>query len=179
MKTLRLLFGLVLVATAFSVQAEDYSEKQHDKLIRECNRNNLESCVTAAIWIRDYLEAPAHAYPFLKKACDGGNMRGCNVLGNLYLNPSSGLGMDYAAAVKLYERACKGGYENACTNFEETKAEMAQGNTPDREPTERILCFGKRSCLSGVNDGNATLSMTLRPSEIGFQTAFNLYFLIE
>ena len=38
-----------------------------------------------------------------------------------------------AAAVKLYERACKGGYENACTNFEETKAEMAQGNTPDRD----------------------------------------------
>ena len=69
MKTLRLLFGLALVATAFSVQAEDYSEKQHDKLIRECNRNNLESCVTAAIWMRDYLEAPAHAYPFLKKAC--------------------------------------------------------------------------------------------------------------
>ena len=179
MKTLRLLFGLALVATGFSVQAGDYSEKQHDQLIRECNLNNLESCVTAAIWMRDYLEAPTHAYPFLKKACDGGNMRGCNVLGNLYLNPSSGLGMDYAAAVKLYERACKGGYENACTNFEETKAEMAQGNTPDREPTERILCFGKRSCLSGVNDGNATLSMTLRPSEIGFQTAFNLYFLIE
>ena len=60
MKTLRLLFGLALVATAFSVQAEDYSEKQHDKLIRECNRNNLESCVTAAIWMRDYLEAPSH-----------------------------------------------------------------------------------------------------------------------
>ena len=129
MKTLRLLFGLALVATAFSVQAGDYSEKQHDKLIRECNRNNLESCVTAAIWTRDYLEAPANAYPFLKKACNGGNMRGCNVLGNLYLNPSSGLGMDYAAAVKLYERACKGGYENACT----TKAEMAQGNTSDRD----------------------------------------------
>ena len=67
MKTLRLLFGLALVATAFSVQAEDYSEKQHNKLIRECNRNNLKSCVTAAIWTRDYLEAPAHAYPFLKK----------------------------------------------------------------------------------------------------------------
>ena len=133
MKTPRLLFGLALVATAFSVQAEDYSEKQHDKLIRECNRNNLESCVTAAIWTRDYLEAPANAYPFLKKACDGGNMRGCNVLGNLYLNPSSGLGMDYATAVKLYERACKGGYENACTNLEETKAEMAQGNTSDRD----------------------------------------------
>ena len=133
MKTLRLLFGLALVATAFSVQAEDYSEKQHDKLIRECNRNNLESCVTAAIWTRDYLEAPANAYPFLKKACDGGNMRGCNVLGNLYLNPSSGLGMDYAAAVKLYERACKGGYENACTNLEETKTEMAQGTTSDRD----------------------------------------------
>ena len=55
--------------------------------------------------------------------------------------------MDYAAAVKLYEQACKGGYENAWPVLKTLKAEMAQGNTSDRDsqlkPIERILCFGK------------------------------------
>ena len=58
MRTLRLLFGLALVATGFSRAGWGLQRKRHDKLIRECNRNNLESCVTAAIWMRDYLEAP-------------------------------------------------------------------------------------------------------------------------
>ena len=63
----------------------------------------------------------------------------------------------------------KGGYENACTNLEETKAEMAQGTTSDRDSrlnqlSESCALENEAACQA-FNAGNATLSVTLRPSE--------------
>ena len=131
---------LLSSSTAF---AENYSKQRHRELIQECNKNKLESCVTAGIWTRDYLESPADAYQPLKKACDGGNMRGCNVLGNLYLNQYSGLGMEYDMAMKLYTRSCKGGYERACTNLKNIEAEIKQSGAPNKEKRLESL---QRSC---------------------------------
>ena len=75
-----LLFALLLGLPA--AYAEDYDDEAYQNLITQCTRNQLDSCVTLGIWTRDYLESPADAYLPLKKACDGKNMKGCNVLAN-------------------------------------------------------------------------------------------------
>ena len=79
-------------------------------------------------------------------------MKGCNVLANLYLDPYSGLGMDYPKALELYRKACKGGYDNACRNAKETEEEMRNQTAEDRaaKRQERLEAL-QRSCM-GEND---------------------------
>lgn len=90
-------------------------------LIKSCQDNELDKCVELAIYVRDDLESSSAAVEVAQKACDGGNLKGCNVLGKLYVDEYSGLGMNYTKAQELYTHACKGGYENACTNLENLK----------------------------------------------------------
>lgn len=145
MKTAKtsLLFALLLGLLP-AAYAEDYDDKTYQNLITQCTRNQLDSCVTLGIWTRDYLESPADAYLPLKKACDGKNMKGCNVLANLYLDPYSGLGMDYPKALELYRKACKGGYDNACRNAKETEEEMR--NQTRRKTAQPNAKSGWRHC---------------------------------
>uniref|UniRef100_UPI0026F2B4C3 tetratricopeptide repeat protein n=1 Tax=Campylobacter showae TaxID=204 RepID=UPI0026F2B4C3 len=43
-----------------------------------------------------------------QKACDGGELRGCNNLGTLYVK-GQGVNQDYQKAAQLYQKACDGG----------------------------------------------------------------------
>ncbi len=134
------LFLFVLALCAMPVLAESFSMKAYEKLHRQCQRNNLDACVQFGIWTRDYMESPAEAVAPMQKACDGGNMKGCNVLGGLYLNEYSGLGMDDRQAKALYERACRGGYQNACTNLQNTDwEELAEQRKNDGEARRQRL----------------------------------------
>jgi TPR repeat protein len=90
-------------------------------LTKSCQNKKLDKCVELAIYLRDDLESPSSAVDVAQKACDGGNMKGCNVLGKLYIDEYSGLGMNFTKAQELYTHACKGGYENACINLEDLK----------------------------------------------------------
>ncbi|HBO38492.1 MAG TPA: sel1 repeat family protein [Pasteurellaceae bacterium] len=126
MKKLLITLSVMFLVNSASA-SEDFDEKIYEQLYQKCQQNDLDSCVKFAIWTRDYLERPSLAFAPLKKACDGGHLKGCNVLGNLYLNKYSGLGMDYQKAKTLYEYSCKGGYQSACNNLENIKDEMASG----------------------------------------------------
>ena len=53
------------------------------------------------------------AAELLKKACDGGNMRGCFNLGVMYDN-GNGVEKNEQKAVELYKKACDGGDMNGC-----------------------------------------------------------------
>ncbi|MCI6178773.1 MAG: sel1 repeat family protein, partial [Campylobacter sp.] len=48
------------------------------------------------------------AVELYKKACDGGDMRGCRSLGTMYAN-GNGVEKDFSKAVELYKKACDGG----------------------------------------------------------------------
>ncbi len=48
------------------------------------------------------------AVKLYRKACNGGNVRGCNNLGNMY-DEGKGVPQDYDKAIKLYKKACNGG----------------------------------------------------------------------
>ena len=74
-------------------------------------------------------------------------MKGCNVLGNLYLDPYSGLGMDQKQAKALYEKACTGGYSNACTNLRGSKEEKATTPAEDDNAKQTRLQSLYNSCM--------------------------------
>ncbi len=143
---LALTLAALLLAPAHARDHTDLDEKGAEKLLQECQKDQLDSCVTLALWLRDVMEAPASAYEPLKKACDGGNMKGCNVLGNLYLDPYSGLGMDQKQAKALYEKACTGGYANACTNLRGLKEEATTPAEDDNAKQARLQSL-YNSCM--------------------------------
>ena len=138
------LFLCALALCATPVLAESFSMEAYKKLAQQCQRNDLDACVQFGIWTRDDMERPAEAVAPMKKACDGGHMKGCNVLGGLYLNEYSGLGMDDSRAKALYERACRGGYQNACINLQnndwEALAEQRKNNGEARRQRLRDAC---------------------------------------
>ena len=143
---LALTLAALLLAPAHARDYTDLDQKGAEKLLQECQKDQLDSCVTLALWLRDVMEAPASAYEPLKKACDGGNMKGCNVLGNLYLDPYSGLGMDQKQAKALYEKACTGGYTNACTNLRGLKEEATTPAEDDNAKQARLQSL-YNSCM--------------------------------
>ncbi len=49
-----------------------------------------------------------------RKACDGGDARGCRGLGYLYGHGEGGLMQAKVEAVRLYRKACDGGHEPSC-----------------------------------------------------------------
>jgi TIR domain/Sel1 repeat len=58
----------------------------------------------------------AEANPLARKACAGGIMTGCNLLGLLYQN-GWGVERDYTQARSLYVEACNGGEVSGCGNL--------------------------------------------------------------
>ena len=56
------------------------------------------------------------AFESFKKACDGGNMRGCYNLGLMY-EKGKGVEEDFSKAAQLFKKACDGGEMNACRSL--------------------------------------------------------------
>ena len=56
------------------------------------------------------------AFESFKKACDGGNMRGCFNLGAMYAN-GDGVEKNEQKAAELYKKACDGGEMLGCRNL--------------------------------------------------------------
>ena len=59
----------------------------------------------------------AEARQLFTKACDGGEMSGCNNLGYMY-DEALGVTQDYTRARQLYTKACDGGNDTACQTLE-------------------------------------------------------------
>ena len=57
------------------------------------------------------------AFEPLKKACDGGEMRGCSILGAMYAN-GNGAEKDFGKAVQLFKKACDGREMLGCRNLD-------------------------------------------------------------
>ena len=53
------------------------------------------------------------AFESFKKACDGGNMRACFILGAMY-EYGNGVEKNEQKAAELYKKACDGGNMNGC-----------------------------------------------------------------
>ena len=56
------------------------------------------------------------AFESFKKACDGGEVRGCFNLGFMYTN-GNGAEEDFSKAAELFKKACNGGEMLGCRNL--------------------------------------------------------------
>ena len=81
----------------------------------------------------------AKAFKFYKKACDGGQARGCFGLGGFYFEGKE-VTKDDKKALELFEKACDTGYESGCT-----MATLVRG---DKADMAKMSAQKKKDCDS-------------------------------
>lgn len=79
-----------------------------------CNRGDAFGCFNVAS-MRAFREDFAGAAVYYDKACNGGDAEGCYELGVLY-DEAKGVAFDHEMKTALFARACKGGFEKACSD---------------------------------------------------------------
>ena len=84
------------------------------------------------------------ASPLLQKACDGGEMEGCAILGALYYS-GNGVAQDYAEAKSLYQKGCNGGVMEGCSGLG-VLYDHGQGVTEDNALSRS---FFQKACNGG------------------------------
>jgi len=140
-----------------------------DPLVAECEiEKDAKSCAAMAIKHyegRDVEQSHERARAFSAKACDFGEMMGCNLLGALM---EDGLGgtKDMKGAADLYRKACANGYDGACYNV----GTILYGN-PARSPADmaearRMFAMG---CEAGIPDSCNDQGVMLKLGEGGEQ----------
>ncbi len=123
---MRVLSALLVVASMTSMvacdkkspTADDKDEKggkgKGSSSEKKCDdKDDMAACVQAG---KDAYEGDADydkAKKYLKKACDGGEARGCELLGGLYLL-GKGVKKDEDKALELFEKACEGDDAHGC-----------------------------------------------------------------
>ena len=88
------------------------------------------------------------AFESFKKACDGGDMRGCRSLGAMYDN-GIGVEKNEQKAVELYKKACDGGEVLGCFNL---GIMYATGNGVEKNEQKAAELY-KKACDGGDLDG--------------------------
>ena len=79
-----------------------------------CNRGDAYGCFNIAV-MRANGEDFAGAAVYYDKACNGGDAEGCYELGLLY-DEAKGVAFDHEMKTALFARACKGGFDKACSD---------------------------------------------------------------
>ena len=88
------------------------------------------------------------AFESFKKACDGGDMRGCRSLGAMYAD-GNGVEKNEQKAVELYKKACDGGNMRGCGTL---GAMYADGNGVEKD-FSKAAELSKKACDGGEMAG--------------------------
>jgi TPR repeat protein len=94
------------------------------------------------------------ALPFLTKACNAGDPRGCNGLGFGY-SEGYGISRDYLRAATLFFNACDAGYANACANL---GVLYQDGHGVEKNPSWSAVLFSQ-ACDEESAEGCNLLAM--------------------
>ena len=84
------------------------------------------------------------AVELYKKACDGGEVRGCSNLGVMY-EYGNGVEKDFGKAAELSKKACDGGDMLGCSNL---GSMYASGNGVEKDSDKAAELF-KKACNDG------------------------------
>lgn len=119
---------------------------------RACEGGFIWSC-WAAGWAYESAEGnkrdPVRAAKLFEKACDNGNLDGCNNLGVLLKTGADGVEPDLERALLLYQKACDGKEMFGCGNL---GAMYEYGTGVDPDP-ERAVALYRQVCDSGLMFG--------------------------
>lgn len=144
--------GLVFVGGKCSAPSAEAPFQCHEGNAKECteqcDKNNAPSCgILAAMHIRGAEGAPrddAKAATLLKKACDGGHIKSCSILG-MFTEQGRGVAKDPGAAATLYEKACSEGEAGACGGL---GALLMRGTGVAKDEAKAATVLGK-ACEGG------------------------------
>lgn len=126
--------GLACDLAGFYFDSQDDNSSAAHYYHKGCELDNIYSCGDLGIYYvlaKNYTQA----FKFLTKACDGGIMSTCDLLGSLYEN-GQGVKQDGAKALELYIKTCKNnlgfGCESAAKIYYFGEAGMAKDYTKAR-----------------------------------------------
>jgi len=118
-----------------------------------CERGRMSACANVGIAYMLGLGGRARdehqAATFFQRACDGGNLLGCNDLGMCY-SGGTGVPRDDVRAVEFYQRACKGGYLDGCDHLGH---HYERGNGVRDRDLAQARALYQRSCDGGATSG--------------------------
>jgi len=101
---------------------EDEARCAERLLDRSCEDGFVDGCVTLGLVYANGLEGverdPMFAAVLIERSCDRGSARGCGELALMY-DDGRAVPHDAVRARELYERACRGGYEEACAHVQQ------------------------------------------------------------
>lgn len=124
----------------------------HMRFLEQCGKKQASACVAAAnniFYGRAGMVSRREAVGYYQKGCEGGDMLGCNNLGNLYLG-GFGVKQDVSRALSLYERACKADEADGCLNL---GVVLVNNKDKKRYDPQRGLQVLARACKLGQMSG--------------------------
>jgi len=125
-----------------------------------CGKGQLTACVALGWVLTQKTHEPGYPYKFhpsiergvqaFRKACEGGNMRGCLELGRLY-DYGAGVPKDNHKASDLYKAACDGGNMRGCASLG-TSYRDGEGVAEDlgiQDRSQKGFQLHKKACDGG------------------------------
>jgi len=161
--------ALLLPASVASARSTDPVSPPPDPLVTECEVDrDAQSCAAMAIKHyegRDVELSHEKSREFSAKACDFGEMMGCNLLGAL-LEDGLGGPKDTNGAADLYRKACANGYEGACYNVGTILYGNSARSAADLAEARQMFAIG---CEAGIPDSCNDQGVMLKLGEGGEQ----------
>jgi len=112
MKKLLFFLAFFLLAGCATKNAQSANSSEFAQI---CETGDAKACFLAGdeIYFRGKAGTKSQAFGYFQKACSGGIMPACGVLGRLYLL-GDGCEKDAKSALLNYEKACNAGISDAC-----------------------------------------------------------------
>jgi hypothetical protein len=144
-----LLLPILSLTVNAPVSAQDAPAPLPEGCVEPCQPPpSLESLVDEGVRFavgKDVEKDEQRAAGLFRRACDGGNARGCSNLGVLYHRGQGGIVRDDAHAARLFEQSCNAGHAPACHH-------LGLLYEPTDNGVVRAVDLFRRSCEGGFRE---------------------------
>jgi len=121
-------------------------------------------CWIIAHTMPSFADDDPRAGAFYRRACHGGAMSACVLLGRCYWSGTCGLAKDDATAIELFERACDGKDMSACG---ELAVCYELGGCGLRRDNGRAVSLYEKACVAGEMDMCNNLGVCYHKGQCG------------
>ena len=143
-----------VLASYWLEKAANQGDNEAKELLKDINQLNIKEAKKISAKLQEDSSKTEENKLLYKKACDGGDVKGCFNLGTLY-EKGEGVEKDFSKAIQLYKKACDGGVANGCANlgvFYEKGIGLTQNFSKSNE-------LYKKACDGGDAQGCANIGL--------------------